>query len=322
MDKVRVGLIGAGGGISNVRGNAFLANPKAEITLASARNENKWPAIKEKYKVEVVKDFRELVTSDKIDAVSVAVPNLAHYEIVKVALENKKHVIVEYPMVQTLKEYDELVELARRNNVILHHGLNCVLESRHILLKKYLSKIGKPLTAYDCFYAGRRKWYNIPEIAGDLFLAAHIHFIAYQMDLFGEVESVYASRVTLPLEKGVMDIAPTILNFKNGVVGIVDFGVGAPKSPPPLTNKVTGEKGCLEVRRDERGEKLYVKINGESPITEDIPPNTSLKEETDIFIQEILEGLTPPVTLEEGREITRICLLASQSAKEKRLIKA
>ena len=299
-----------------------MANPKVEeVVLVCEEKEDRWPAIKEKYKVGVVKDFRELVTSNKIDAVSVAVPNLAHYEIIRAALENKKHVIVEYPMVQTLKEYDELVELARKNNIILHHGLNCVLESRHILLKKYLSKIGKPLTAYDCYYARRGKWFNIPEIAGDLFLSAHIHFIAYQMDLFGEVESVYASRVTLPLEREVMDIAPTILNFKNGVVGVVDFGTGALKLPP-LTDKVAGEKGYLEVRVDERGQKLYGKIDSESPITEDIPPDTSLKEETGIFIQEILEGLTPPVTLEEGREITRISLLASRSAKEKRLIKA
>ena len=155
MDKVRVGLVGAGGGLSNMRGSAFLANPQAEVVLACEQNEENWPKVKEKYGVEVVKDYRELVTSDKIDALSVAVPNLVHYEIIKAALEDKKHVISEYPMVQTLKEYDELVKLAKEKQVILHHGLNCVLESRHTLLKKYLPKIGKPLTAYDCYYAGR-----------------------------------------------------------------------------------------------------------------------------------------------------------------------
>jgi len=297
------------------------------VSLACVRHEEKWPKVKEKYGVEIVKDYRELVASDKIDAVSIATSNLTHYEMIKAALENKKHVIVEYPMVQTLKEYDELTQLAKRDKLVLHHGLNCILESRHIILKEYLSQIGKPLTAYDCYYASRRGWYHIEEIAGNLFLSHHIHFIAYQMDLFGEVDSVYASRAILSLEKGAMEIAPTILNFKNGVVGEVEFGGGVIKGAP-LTNKVVGEKGYLEVRQDERGEKLYGQVAGEDirqkkePLAIEIPPNNSLKEEADIFIQEILEGKTPPVTLEDGREITRICLLASQSAKEKRVLKA
>jgi predicted dehydrogenase len=56
------------------------------------------------------------------DAVSVATPTETHYEVARVFLERGKHVLVEKPITDSLKEAGELVALARKNKCVLQVG--------------------------------------------------------------------------------------------------------------------------------------------------------------------------------------------------------
>ena len=49
----------------------------------------------------------------------VATPVPSHYELSKQALLNNKHVLIEKPMTQTVKEADELIALSKKNNKVL-----------------------------------------------------------------------------------------------------------------------------------------------------------------------------------------------------------
>ncbi len=62
-------------------------------------------------------DYDEFL--DKLDAVYIASPHLTHYEYIKKALEKKKHVLCEKPMVLTVDQSTELYELARTSKCIL-----------------------------------------------------------------------------------------------------------------------------------------------------------------------------------------------------------
>ena len=61
--------------------------------------------------------FEELV--DAVDSVYIATPHLCHYEQTKYALEHKKHVLCETPMVLKEEQARELFKIAEENNVIL-----------------------------------------------------------------------------------------------------------------------------------------------------------------------------------------------------------
>jgi predicted dehydrogenase len=65
-------------------------------------------------------DYRELL--DKTDAVSIAVPTPLHHAIASAFLERGVHVLVEKPIAVTVAEASEMVETARRQNVLLQVG--------------------------------------------------------------------------------------------------------------------------------------------------------------------------------------------------------
>ncbi len=57
-----------------------------------------------------------------VDAVSIATPTDAHFEVARVFLQHRKHVLVEKPITDDLREAEQLVALARANNCILQVG--------------------------------------------------------------------------------------------------------------------------------------------------------------------------------------------------------
>ena len=56
------------------------------------------------------------------DAVSVATPTETHYEVARVFLQHGRHVLVEKPITNSLREAGELVALARKNKCVLQVG--------------------------------------------------------------------------------------------------------------------------------------------------------------------------------------------------------
>ena len=64
-------------------------------------------------------DYRALLDCGDIDAVAIATPVASHFAIARDALRAGKHVLVEKPLTTSVREAEELVELAERNNRLL-----------------------------------------------------------------------------------------------------------------------------------------------------------------------------------------------------------
>jgi predicted dehydrogenase len=69
----------------------------------------------------IATDYRDVLRDPAIDAVHICTPNAQHYPMAKDALQAGKHVICEKPLATTVEEAEELVSLARRQEV-----RNCV----------------------------------------------------------------------------------------------------------------------------------------------------------------------------------------------------
>jgi predicted dehydrogenase len=93
----------------------------------------------------VTRDFMDLMNGD-VDAVVIATPVHTHYQLAKQALMSGKHVLVEKPITARSEQAEELVQLARANNLILMVGhtfqYNPAVEAvREIIQSGQLGKI-------------------------------------------------------------------------------------------------------------------------------------------------------------------------------------
>lgn len=119
MSKIKVGIIGYGYWGTNLVRNFFntgncdlhvVADGRPERLAALARV---FPGIKQ------VKAADEIINDNETDAVVIATPVFTHYELAKRALLNGKHVLIEKPMTSSVKEAEELIELASQKGLTL-----------------------------------------------------------------------------------------------------------------------------------------------------------------------------------------------------------
>ena len=72
--------------------------------------------------IEVTSNLDDLLTDESIDAIAIAVPTCLHFEIGKKCLQAGKHVLIEKPLTRTIKECEELIELAEMQKLVLMFG--------------------------------------------------------------------------------------------------------------------------------------------------------------------------------------------------------
>jgi len=75
-----------------------------------------------KYSVNFYSSFESLLEHEEFDAALVCTPTFTHSDITKRLIENKKHVFVEKPMTYLSEDGQNLIDAAKRNNVILTCG--------------------------------------------------------------------------------------------------------------------------------------------------------------------------------------------------------
>lgn len=80
----------------------------------------------------------EVFSNPEVDAVIICTRANSHFSLAKQSILNKKHCWLEKPMTQTSKEAEELVKLAKENNVILHVDHTFLYSNPVNFLKKQL----------------------------------------------------------------------------------------------------------------------------------------------------------------------------------------
>ena len=93
----------------------------------------------------IFSSYAELITSNKIDAVYIALPNSMHFKWAKFALDNNIHVICEKPLTCNLIETQILVELAIKNNLVLMETFQFRFHSQFLKILEIIrnNKIGE-----------------------------------------------------------------------------------------------------------------------------------------------------------------------------------
>jgi len=194
---MRVAIIGAG--LQAKRRAPIIHDwPGAEIQVISAEHLENAEVLASEFGCEAGVGWKDIVDRVDIDAVLVLTPPDIHAEISIAAMKAGKHVLCEKPLSRTIREAEDMIRIARDNEVILKCGFNhrhhpAIWEAKSLVDK---GKIGKPLFA-RCSYGicGRTEYENEwradpSRAAGGQFLEQGIHAIDLFRWFLGEILEV------------------------------------------------------------------------------------------------------------------------------------
>lgn len=119
MANVYTAVIGYGYWGPNIVRN-FFNTPGCTLGLvADSRPERLASLAKVFPSIQAVSDADSVIDSQQVEAVIIATPVFSHYTLAKKALEQGKHVLIEKPMTASVKEADELINLALQKGLTL-----------------------------------------------------------------------------------------------------------------------------------------------------------------------------------------------------------
>jgi len=175
--KVNLGIVGIGTwGKNLVRDFSKYAN--IEKCTSSGNSENiRW--MKKNYPtIEYVSDQKIFFNDDKFNAVIISTPIKTHYSLIKKALLAKKHVFVEKPLCTNVSDANELIKIAKRNNLLLFVGHIFLFNE---ILKKIIQISKKEKINFAYF-----QWNKFGTFDEDIFLNLLSHDISIILKLFGK----------------------------------------------------------------------------------------------------------------------------------------
>ena len=118
MKKIRWGLLGAGIILNRWMQGALQAEGM-EIRAIASRTPDSARKMAEKWKIDTVLTYEEMLERDDIDVVDIPVPHTAHKDLAIRAMKAHKHVLVEKPAAVCADDFREMADCARKNDIFL-----------------------------------------------------------------------------------------------------------------------------------------------------------------------------------------------------------
>ena len=113
-----VAIVGFGYWGPNIARN-FYNHPTCELKYICDLNDNNLKRAEELYPdIESTPDFDKIINDDSINIVAIVTPVSTHFELAMRVLKSKNIIYFRKPMVQSSKEADTLISLAKSNNLV------------------------------------------------------------------------------------------------------------------------------------------------------------------------------------------------------------
>ena len=197
MSKIHVGL--ASFGMSGKVFHAPILAHHRGFMLSKIMERSKCEATNFYPDIESVRSFDELIDDDTIELIVVNTPDNTHYEYAHKALKAGKHVVVEKPFTRTIRQGEELINLADKKNVILSVFQNRRWDGDFLTVRKILENgwLGR-LVEFESNYMRYRNfiqpdtWKESAVHGIGISYNLGSHMIDQAVALFGMPEAVWA----------------------------------------------------------------------------------------------------------------------------------
>jgi biliverdin reductase len=312
---VRVGLVGTGYA-AKLRAETLVHDQRSHLVAVVGHTPEKTEAFARDYQAEMIDSWQQLVEQDNIDLVVICTVTRDHGAIARKALENGKHVVVEYPLSVDVAEAEELVALAKAQKKLLHVEHLELLGGVHQALKQYLPEVGQVFfVRYNTInpqHPAPRKWTYCHELFGFPLIGAlsRLHRL---VDLFGKVLSVNCHNRFWQIEETEYYqscFCDTHLSFESGLLAHVVYGKGETLWQPERKFEVHGENGGLLF---DGNTGILVQLGETKPI--EVASRRGLfAKDTTIVLDHLIDGTPIYVTPEESLYTLKVADAARRSA--------
>lgn len=198
----------------------------------------------------IVGSYDDLIEDDKVNAVYIPLPNALHFEWVKKALNSGKHVLCEKSVGCTFDEVEQLVDLARRNKLVLLENFHFRLHPQMLFLKKALREIGDVRAIKSCFgfppFSNQDNIRYSAALGGGALLDAGAYPIRFLIELFGPQLEVQASRLNYDDARGVDTWGSAFILAEDKIGCFSSFGFD---NDYQCSVEIWGQGGTLSARR-------------------------------------------------------------------------
>lgn len=305
---MRVAVIGVGH-LGQHHARIFAAMGRVELVGVVDTNRQRADEIAAKHGTRAFSDHRDVL--DAADAVTVAVPTVAHLAVAMPFLERRKAVLVEKPLAASVNEADRLIVAAERHGALLAAG--------HTERFNPAVEAARPLIRNPRFVEVHRLG-TFPERSLDIDVIFDL--MIHDLDLLlalvrSEVSSVEAVGVNVLTPR--TDIANARIRFASGCIA----NLTASRISRDRVRKIRFFQHNTYVSVDyaAREVEVYRVVSqdgrptiegGRLAVSDDEP----LRRELEDFVDAARTGRQPGVTAREGRDALALAALVSQRMRE------
>jgi predicted dehydrogenase len=312
--------------------------PETRLAAVADVKLNRAEHFAQEYGVASYTDYRALLASADIDAVSICVPSGLHARVAIDALRAGKHVLVEKPIAITLADADQMIQVAREEGralgVVLQNRYNHPMQQLRRLIDE--GGLGRLYLGNACVRWYRPQsyyedeWHGTWAMDGGALMNQSIHHIDALQWFMGPVQSVYAYSATLAHQMEAEDVGVAVVKFASGALGAIE---GSTLTwPQNLEGSVAlfGERGSVKIGGTALNRITLWKVAGELEQEAEIltsqvvdPPTVygySHREVIRDFAHAVMEDRQPGTPGEEARKSLALVAAIYESARTGREI--
>ncbi len=257
MTDLRIGAIGCGYWGPNLIRN-FIEIPGAQVIAIADLKQESLNRIMERFpQIEVAtRDYRDLFDLN-LDAVVIATPPAAHYAIARDCMEHGLHVLVEKPITLNSEDAEDLIRIARENEVQLMVGHTFEYNSAVRAIRQMIreGELGE-IYYIDAIRASLGLFQTRANVVWDL--APHdISILRYLLDDDPISVNTHGSSC---VQEGIEDVAYTTLMFPNNIMAHIRSSWLDPSKQRRIT--VVGSKKMVIYDDVEPLEKIKIYDKG------------------------------------------------------------
>lgn len=241
----------------------------------------------------------EIFKNPDIDCVVIATPFSSHYALAIAALRSGKHVLMEKPMVPTVKEASQLAKEVKKSGRVFMVGHQYLFNDYVRYLKRIIDagKLGaiRYLFAEQLSFAPRKE--------GDCFWEQATHELAVIDYLFDSPRIIRAHGSAIGLFKArARDFAAAQIRFSQNLLAAIVVSWHAPKKIRRMI--ITGTKGLAFFDDCEEKNKLRF-LFGQRSFVPRIRAQEPLRNQLNHFIHCVCTGAQPLTNIDHGVRITK-----------------